>query len=246
MITIGTGCGKAVSHRRGPCHLVKVNEHSILLDCGEGASGYLRYLNELVNLDLIIITHLHADHISGIITLIQNVRMENRSKPLSIYLPVEGLSALNTILHAVYLNQGESDKSTYNLSFFPILKGTVNLTSDVKVNLWENDHFVNDHLKDYQNRMSYGVSVVSGDRNLVYSGDLTRIDFLKSHTSRDCLLLCEVTHLSSWDIYDFTKKQKLKQVVLTHINSDKEKEIIDFFSTHKEIQVAKDGDKFYW
>ena len=48
-----------------PGFLVEYNEYKVLLDCGEGISKLLKFPDDLNNL-IIIISHLHKDHYSGL------------------------------------------------------------------------------------------------------------------------------------------------------------------------------------
>ena len=61
---LGTGC-PSVDHKRfGPSNLITTNKAKILVDCG---SGVTQRLNQLklsgANIDALLLTHLHSDHV---------------------------------------------------------------------------------------------------------------------------------------------------------------------------------------
>jgi ribonuclease Z len=63
-------------------------EHHILIDCGEGTQMQLeRYKIKKSRLDLIFISHVHADHILGLPGLIFSMNLMQRDKPLHIFGP---------------------------------------------------------------------------------------------------------------------------------------------------------------
>ncbi|MEM4912519.1 MAG: ribonuclease Z, partial [Metallosphaera sp.] len=85
---LGTG-GGVPSKRRGlPAYLFKYMNLSILLDCGEGTQERIsKYGLGVSSIDIIGISHLHADHVLGLPGLIQTMSMLGRTKPLYIMGP---------------------------------------------------------------------------------------------------------------------------------------------------------------
>ena len=64
------------------------NEHSFLLDCGEGTQRQMLFAGiNFMRISNIFISHWHADHWAGLIGLIQSMNLEKRKEPLFIYGP---------------------------------------------------------------------------------------------------------------------------------------------------------------
>jgi len=94
---IGTGGGAPSPHRGLPGLLVRREGFSILLDAGEGtqlrmSSGKL----SITSLDVIAVTHMHADHVLGIPGIIQTMSLLGRTKKLFLM----GPKALRDFLEA--------------------------------------------------------------------------------------------------------------------------------------------------
>lgn len=84
---IGTG-GGAPSKRGLPAFLVRREGFNALLDCGEGTQiTMIRHGLNIMSLRVIAITHLHADHVSGLPPLIQTMGMYGRKEKLYIIGP---------------------------------------------------------------------------------------------------------------------------------------------------------------
>ena len=74
--------------------LLRIRNHHILIDCGEGIQMQLRRLKiNFSKINHIFISHLHGDHYFGLIGLISTFRLLGRDSDLNIYAPA-GLQEL--------------------------------------------------------------------------------------------------------------------------------------------------------
>tara|TARA_B100001287_G_scaffold264215_1_gene255826 strand:+ start:898 stop:1803 length:906 start_codon:yes stop_codon:yes gene_type:complete len=74
--------------------LLKIKNHHILIDCGEGIQMQLRRMKiNFLKINHIFISHLHGDHYFGLIGLISTFRLLGRTTDLNIYAP-KGLQEL--------------------------------------------------------------------------------------------------------------------------------------------------------
>lgn len=68
--------------------LLEIKNHSFLIDCGEGTQVQLRkYKIRFSKIKHIFISHLHGDHVFGLIGLISTFRLLNRETKIHIYGP---------------------------------------------------------------------------------------------------------------------------------------------------------------
>jgi len=84
------GCWAAApnSKHRTTSQVLEVNGHLLLLDCAEATQITLRqHRIKFTRIHHIFISHLHGDHVLGLVGLIMTFRMLNRAKPLHIYGP---------------------------------------------------------------------------------------------------------------------------------------------------------------
>lgn len=74
----------------------------MLVDCGEGTQRQLmRSVVGLVDVDLVLLTHLHTDHWLGLPGLLKTMDLREREAPLTIAGPEGTRSALDTVLGVV-------------------------------------------------------------------------------------------------------------------------------------------------
>ena len=84
------GCGSATptSYRNPSAQVVKVQDRSILIDCGEGTQIQIRKNKiRMQKINHILISHLHGDHYFGLIGLLSTFHLLGRDKDLHIYAP---------------------------------------------------------------------------------------------------------------------------------------------------------------
>ena len=71
-------------------YLLQNNDTSILLDCGNGVLSRLRYHMEPWDLDAVILSHLHSDHVSDLMIMRYAIMLQRKQEPgraLPVYAP---------------------------------------------------------------------------------------------------------------------------------------------------------------
>lgn len=69
--------------------VLEINNHLFLIDCGEGTQVQLRkHKIKFFRIKHIFISHLHGDHVFGLVGLISTFKMLQREAPLHVYGPV--------------------------------------------------------------------------------------------------------------------------------------------------------------
>ncbi len=98
---LGTAASVPTAGRGTSATLVVRGGSRVLVDCGEGTQRqFLRSGLGLVDLDAILLTHLHGDHYLGLPGLLKTYGLRGRTDPLSLVGP-PGLGALLTGLQMV-------------------------------------------------------------------------------------------------------------------------------------------------
>lgn len=88
LVFLGTGSGIPTARRNHPSIYLRYEGDVLLWDCGEGTQRQLLLAKlNFMKIERIFITHWHADHWAGIISLMQTMSLEGRKDPLYIYGP---------------------------------------------------------------------------------------------------------------------------------------------------------------
>ena len=91
---VGTGGMMPLPDRWLSSALIRYRGHLVLFDCGEGTQISLRSLGwGIKDIDLILISHLHGDHVTGLPGLLLTQGNSGRTEPLHIVGPA-GLGAV--------------------------------------------------------------------------------------------------------------------------------------------------------
>jgi ribonuclease Z len=85
---LGTSSAAPTRERGLPAIAIRREGQVILMDCGEGVQR--RFLDQSLGLGkdmAILITHLHGDHVSGLLGLLQTMSLAQRKKPIDVMAP---------------------------------------------------------------------------------------------------------------------------------------------------------------
>lgn len=84
------GCNAAIPtiSRNPSAQVLIANGHYFLIDCGEGTQFQLRKLHiNFMRIEAIFLSHMHGDHVFGLIGLLSTMSLYNRSSPLLLVGP---------------------------------------------------------------------------------------------------------------------------------------------------------------
>jgi len=121
---VGTGGMMPMPQRFLSSMLLRLNGKMILTDCGEGTQVSLKNIGwGFKNIDAIIFTHYHADHISGLPGMLLAIANAGRTEDLKLYGPsgliftVEGLRRITQELpfKIIYTELDDTKKSLFSI-----------------------------------------------------------------------------------------------------------------------------------
>lgn len=99
LLMLGTGGNVPSYNRFCSCLFINYKGKKILIDCGEGSQiAMKRYGCGFKNIDLILITHLHGDHINGMLGLLATMGNSEKRNPLTIVGPVGIKNAIKAMM----------------------------------------------------------------------------------------------------------------------------------------------------
>lgn len=98
LILLGCGGNMPMPNRFLSSVFINYQGRKILIDCGEGTQISMKIKNcGFKNIDLICITHLHGDHIIGLIGLLSTIGNSSRTEDLTVIGPIGIVEAMKAI-----------------------------------------------------------------------------------------------------------------------------------------------------
>lgn len=187
-------------------YLLRSGGHALLLDCGSGVLGKLALHMPVAALDGLILTHLHADHMSDALVLRYALEFARnrgeRTQPLPVWRPsqpaqwaelLEGTPAFET------RDPAAGTLGPWRFSFLPVRHPVP----------------------------AYAVRVEAEGRTFVYTGDTNVCPELADFAEGADLLLAdaafprerwnaELPHMSAWHAGQLAAQARVGRLVLTH------------------------------
>ncbi|MFQ6092247.1 MAG: MBL fold metallo-hydrolase, partial [bacterium] len=219
-IVAGSASGVPVPKRSHACLVLGLEERFYLLDVGEGGtSSLLRCGVDHHQVATVFISHMHPDHCTGLPMLLQMMYLAERTAPLEIYLPREGVTGFTDWLPKIYIFP---EKLPFPFKMSPILPGLFFQDEHIRLSA-----FANEHLHGYRPLVSskypertlesYSLVIEWEGKRAVYSGDISSLHDLLPHSEGADLLFLEATHVGVDEIIPFVAEQDVKRTVLVHI-----------------------------
>jgi ribonuclease Z len=101
LTVLGCGAAAPTPYFLTTSQLVNIHDQLILIDCGEGTQLTLRTLKaKFQKIKVILISHMHADHIMGLPGLIASMNLLGRKVALDVFGPEELESLVRRIWHS--------------------------------------------------------------------------------------------------------------------------------------------------
>lgn len=218
------GCGDAFASLGNyhSAHLIKSDDLCILLDCGATIlNSFHEYKISPDEIDVLLISHFHGDHIGGIpFLLLKNVYQLKRSKPLKIIGPVGLRQRLFELIEAMYKGNGEKMLSAPYLEIEELsIRDKKVLNESITVEFFNTAHG--------SCVESIAMIFELGSKRFLYSGDTELTDDLKDELSKVDHALVECSsvekikgHISQQEIVDLMKKISISQLFVCHMSEE--------------------------
>lgn len=250
LLFVGTGSAKVNSNRFHTSFIISNSTSNILIDCGDGISKKLNEINyDLGNIHNILITHLHPDHFSGLASLVVQMKLHKRTRPLNIFIHKKSVQFLEYFFEQVYLIK---ERLPFLLSILPFDFETENIISDNFIFIARQ----NSHLEKYsadktRNSINYAspsfLFTIDGAK-IYFSSDIGGKKDLYLFSLPVDISIVETTHIEIDSITEFVKSGFAKKYFTVHIDEEKEKLIYNVFSEDIEkgrVFIPNDGDEYF-
>ena len=222
---LGTGSGIPSADRFFSSALLLMEGRHLLVDVGEPCVHLLRDRGDLLReIDAVLITHGHVDHIGGLPALLQGCMLLGRTKELSIHLPEEMISPLRAWISALYLTEEGLG--------FPISwnawgdRKAEDLGSGVSVTSWFNGH-LRECYRDLPGAdparpcASCSLVIKAGDFRAVFSGDLCAAEELAPLLAVPVtVLVSELSHFDAEELARALQGRAIHSLCLVHLSEE--------------------------
>ncbi|MFZ7121035.1 MAG: MBL fold metallo-hydrolase [Eubacteriaceae bacterium] len=193
----------------GACsgYLIEYNETKVLLDCGNGVMSNLLNICNVEDLNAIVLTHLHPDHISDIFILRYALQRKNIQIPL--YAPSSPREEFDRLKYKDVFKINEIDENL-----------VLNI-NELEISFCEFKHVLK----------NFGICIKSNNKKIVYSGDMVYDEKIYEFAKQADILLIEAgvlekdlkynpPHLSAKQACSIGQISKVNKLLLTHFNPE--------------------------
>ncbi len=216
------GCYGPYPPAGGCCsgYLLRKEGYSLLIDCGNGVLSRLQEHMSYYYLNAVILSHLHADHVSDIMIMRYGLEMAYerglRSEPLPLYAPAEP--------------GPEFERLPYKNAYDVIPLGT---DQELQIGPFNIQTRLGVH-----SIPSLAYRIQSSSETMVYSGDTEYHNSLAEFAADADLFLCESSfqdadmqrnlpnHLSAAQAAEVASEARVKRLLLTHRHPARDPEIL--------------------
>ncbi|MEA4852679.1 MAG: MBL fold metallo-hydrolase [Christensenella sp.] len=189
-------------------YLLKCADKKLLLDAGSGCISRLQAFCEMDNLDMAVLTHLHADHFADML-IMRYVALQNK---LPVFLPSTPTTEHDLIAAGRHFDPrdiNEEMKLTFD-------------DADLQISFCRTIHPVE----------CYAVKIIADGKIFVYTGDACYSDKLTDFCKDADILLADSGFLARQERSDdlphmyveeaalMAKRARVGKLLLTHINPD--------------------------
>ena len=233
------GCGDAFGSggRFQTCIFIESDDTGFLLDCGASALISMKQFGvSLLDIDRILVTHLHGDHFGGIpFFILDSQLISRRTEPLLIAGP-PGLE--ERIINAMEINFPGSSKvrQKFDIIYEELPEAVPTQLGTIRVTPFGVVHG--------SGAPSYALRVEISGKTIVYSGDTEWTDGLLKAVDGADLFICETyyydkkmkNHLNYQTLMNYRNDLNCQRIIATHMSQD----MLDRLNS-LELEYAEDG-----
>jgi ribonuclease BN (tRNA processing enzyme) len=234
---LGTGDAFFAGGRHQAGYLLQDGDRAVLLDIGSSTLASMKQHGiDPSSVDLVLLSHLHGDHFSGLPFLfLQYIYEQKRRRPLHIAGPPGTEERVWALFRALYRDLA-TDPLPFAVHFTEMAPGAPLTLEGVHVEPFRVPHQEKD--------VSLGMRVGVAGRTILYSGDTGWTEALVEHSHGTDLFICEccffesrvAIHLDYPRLADNCGRFGSKRLVLTHLGRE-----VQARRSEVEIELATDG-----
>jgi ribonuclease BN (tRNA processing enzyme) len=243
----------------GACsgYLIEEGETAVLLDCGNGVFSKLRLHRDYVDIDAVVVSHLHADHFLDLVPYSYALTYAPRQQPVPVppwpgtdkparprlIVPVGATEVFRRIVGA----WGNDDLIENAFAIEEYEPDSTAQVGPLRIRFHEVPHFTTTFACD--------VSSADGEGRITYGADCRPCEELLEIARGTDLLIVEATlprpertgvrgHMTPAEAGDHGRRAGAKQVLLTHISDELDQDWAKETASeafHGPVEVAAEG-----
>ena len=244
IVFCGTGTPNADKTRAQSCTCVLTKAQSFVVDCGDtAATNMILFGVPLHTINVILITHLHCDHIAGLVDLCRRIYIERSNRGLdTVDLTVVGPIGIVKTIEGLKMMINEHEKSYSKF---------VNFSNIIAMDKSYHEFmFGDDVIKAFEVKHgipAYCYRIESGNKSVVISGDTAPcqgiydacmyptdlliheaqnkkvvkaiVESIKEETHANALSYTMTVHSSPEEVLDVVNSTKVSKLIFTHVDS---------------------------
>ncbi len=235
---LGTNDGWTSDQRGHSAFLYRLENSTLLIDCGEPVGRSLRSAEvKPDDLDGLLLSHLHCDHVGGFFMLMQGFWLDQRTKPLTVHMPEEGLKPIRKMLDAAYIFE---ELMPSELNFTALEAGKPFEVSGIRITPYPTSHL--DQLKEHFAKKyppkyeAFSFLLESKEARVAHSADIgALIDLEPILTQPVDLLVCELAHVEPKELFTYLADKEIGRVAFMHLSRPYRKKLDELKSLAKSI-----------
>jgi len=220
VLCLGTGDGWPCPDRNHSSYLYELADACLLIDCGESVSRSLAARKfDWNRLDAIALSHTHADHVGGLLMLLQGLWLEGRSRDLKILLPAQAIKPLRQWLHQAYLFD---ELFGFKIHFTALQAGEAVQIGNARLTAFSTTH-LDGFRRAFQSKYrvgfdAFGFVLEGAGRRLLHSADLgAPEDLFPLLTKPLDLLICELAHFQPAELFTILRGHQIERAAFVHL-----------------------------
>ncbi len=221
---VGSSHGVPEANRQCACMMIEVGENVYFVDMGSSGMGALRKRGIPVeNVRGIFITHMHGDHINGLVEFVDLITWYFRKAKPVICLPKPEAAKIIEQWTGLIPSKRETD-----IEYRKTEPGCVYDDGTLKVTAFATKHCP----------LSHSYLVEAEGKRVLFTGDLNRpgVDFPQVEGKID-LLICESAHFPATEYLPVLENMDVAKVCVTHFSDTFLESVLQFIRAMAEKGV---------
>jgi ribonuclease BN (tRNA processing enzyme) len=243
LITLGTGNAFAERGRFHSAVAIRTGRQTVLVDCGPCIMPVLQRAGiKPEEIDAILVTHLHGDHIGGLPMLLLDYQYRShRKRPLLVVGPAQCAARLEALARLMFKEVAREHRRFQVIYQRIAPRSEVRMRGGIRVRAFR--------MKHTNREQSLGYRIESAGRAVAITGDTNWCPSIAQMSQGADLLLTDCTyfdlaisvHLSYTRLLKHESEIGAQRVVLTHVGDDLLKNRAKIRRRH---HIAEDGEQF--